>query len=109
MSSIRSAATRTKKWAAATRTFATAPKTTRNSRTSRTRKTTRAMKKTPTTRTSRRKAMRPDDRNDDIAADQPTGEVGSEGGSPGDVEVERPLDPGVGTEASETWRPWRDD
>lgn len=34
-----------------------------------------------------------------------TQEVGSEGGTPGDVEVDRDHAPGVGSEAGETWRP----
>ena len=48
----------------------------------------------------------PDDKTD---ANTPTGEVGSEGGSPGDVEVVRRHEPSAGTEATETWRPWRDE
>jgi hypothetical protein len=35
----------------------------------------------------------------------PTQEVGSEGGTPGDVDVHRDHAPGVGSEAGETWRP----
>jgi hypothetical protein len=53
--------------------------------------------------------MRPPDDNSDVDADTLTGEVGSEGGSPGDVEVVRRREPSAGTEATETWRPWRDD
>jgi hypothetical protein len=53
--------------------------------------------------------MRPPDDSADAATDRPTGEVGSEGGSPGDVEVERAREPGVGAEASETWRPSDDE
>lgn len=34
-----------------------------------------------------------------------TADVGSEGGSPGDVEVVRDEDRGAGSEAAETWRP----
>jgi hypothetical protein len=34
-----------------------------------------------------------------------TSEVGSEGGSPGDVEVGVDRDPATGSEAGETWRP----
>jgi hypothetical protein len=34
-----------------------------------------------------------------------TNEVGSEGGSPGDVEVGEDAGPGVGAEAAETWEP----
>ena len=54
--------------------------------------------------------MEPQGNPDDSRRDEtPTGEVGSEGGSPGDVEVERRRGPGVGTEATETWRPWNDE
>jgi hypothetical protein len=35
----------------------------------------------------------------------PTGEVGSEGGSPGDVEIVSNYGPGTGSEAGETWQP----
>lgn len=42
---------------------------------------------------------------DDIEKDRPTGEVGSEGGSTGDVEIDRGTGPGTGSEATETWRP----
>jgi hypothetical protein len=38
--------------------------------------------------------------NDEV---EPTAEVGSEGGSPGDVEVERPRTAGTGSESTETW------
>jgi hypothetical protein len=42
----------------------------------------------------------------DVAAQrQVTEEVGGEGGSPGDVEVERDKRPGIGSEAEETLRP----
>jgi hypothetical protein len=34
-----------------------------------------------------------------------TGEVGSEGGSPGDVEIDRQRGPSTGSEAGETSRP----
>ena len=34
-----------------------------------------------------------------------TDDVGSEGGTPGDVEVARDPGPGTGTEAGETWQP----
>lgn len=40
---------------------------------------------------------------------EPTQDVGSEGGSPGDVEIARRRGHSVGTEATETWRPWNDD
>jgi len=51
--------------------------------------------------------MRPTD--DTADADLTTGDVGSEGGSPGDVEVAREPIPGTGAEAGETWRPTRPD
>ncbi len=38
------------------------------------------------------------------AADQPTAEVGSEGGSPGEVEIGAD-ETGAGSESTETWRP----
>ena len=53
--------------------------------------------------------MRPTDDNTDVDASTATGEVGSEGGSPGDVEPVRRREPSAGTEASETWRQWRDE
>jgi len=34
-----------------------------------------------------------------------TGEVGGEGGTPGDLEIERSPRQGTGSEAGETWRP----
>ncbi len=34
-----------------------------------------------------------------------TPEVGDEGGSPGDVEIEVDRTPGAGSEGTETWRP----
>ena len=40
----------------------------------------------------------------DLDTDLPTGDVGSEGGSPGDVELER-TSQGTGSEADELWRP----
>jgi hypothetical protein len=48
----------------------------------------------------------PLDRDLDPEADssRPTGEVGSEGGTAGDVEIEENQQ-GTGTEAGETWRP----
>ena len=49
--------------------------------------------------------MRPQDDEADSRADTTRADVGSEGGSPGDVEVGRRRDPGVGSEAGETWRP----
>jgi hypothetical protein len=38
-----------------------------------------------------------------------TPEVGDEGGTPGDVELGVDRGEGTGSEASETWRPTRDD
>jgi hypothetical protein len=43
----------------------------------------------------------------DTGAAGPTAEVGSEGGTPGDVEVEVDRH-GTGSEAGETWRPDND-
>jgi hypothetical protein len=37
-----------------------------------------------------------------------TGDVASEGGSPGDVEIAPTSDVGTGSEAGETWRPARE-
>jgi len=47
---------------------------------------------------------------DDVVSrpDTTKADVGSEGGSPGDVEVVRKQDPGEGSEASETWQPSAD-
>ena len=50
--------------------------------------------------------MRP---TDDTAVADVTADVGSEGGSPGDVEVARDPGPETGSEAGETWQPSRDD
>jgi len=44
--------------------------------------------------------MNPDEKTADVTKD-----VGSEGGSPGDVEVAREDLPASGSEAGETWRP----
>lgn len=41
----------------------------------------------------------------DVHADTTRADVGSEGGSPCDVEVVRERGPAVGSEAGETWRP----
>ena len=49
--------------------------------------------------------MRRHDDDTDGKTDPTTADVGDEGGSPGDVEVERRGKPGVGSEAGETWRP----
>jgi hypothetical protein len=49
---------------------------------------------------------RPDDTADQNVT---TGEVASEGGSPGDVEVTREPVPATGSEAGETWRPEQHD
>jgi hypothetical protein len=50
------------------------------------------------------------DKRDSDAAEVGTthADVGSEGGSPGNVEIVRHRAPGAGTEATETWRPWSD-
>jgi len=50
------------------------------------------------------------DRNDDrpipeLEPERPTDEVGSEGGSPGNVEETSGAATGTGSEANETWRP----
>jgi hypothetical protein len=37
-----------------------------------------------------------------------TGDVATEGGSPGDVEIAPTSDVGAGSEADETWRPTRE-
>lgn len=42
---------------------------------------------------------------EDPASTSVTGEVGSEGGTPGDVELASDSAPGVGSEAGETWQP----
>jgi hypothetical protein len=49
--------------------------------------------------------MRPHDDDTDGTTDPTRADVGGEGGSPGDVEIERRVEPGVGSEAGETWRP----
>jgi len=41
----------------------------------------------------------------DIDSERTTGEVGSEGGSPGGVEIDLDREIGSGSETSETWRP----
>jgi len=46
---------------------------------------------------------------DDKADADVTADVGSEGGSPGDVEVARDPGAGSGSEAGETWRPTDDE
>jgi len=53
--------------------------------------------------------MRPPDDKTDVEVDATTADVGSEGGSPGDVEVARERGPATGSEASETWRPADDE
>lgn len=40
----------------------------------------------------------------ELDSDRPTTEVGSEGGSPGDVELDRDIEVGRGSEAAETWQ-----
>jgi len=42
---------------------------------------------------------------DEHPESQPTGEVASEGGTPGDVEIEETTPHGSGSEQTETWRP----
>ena len=49
--------------------------------------------------------MRPPDDKADVEADATMADVGSEGGSPGDVEVAIERGPATGSEAGETWRP----
>jgi hypothetical protein len=46
---------------------------------------------------------------DDTSDADVTADVGSEGGSPGDVEVERKPVPANGSEAGETWQPANDE
>jgi hypothetical protein len=46
---------------------------------------------------------------DDTADADVTADVGSEGGSPGDLEVERDPVPATGSEGGETWQPANDD
>ena len=46
---------------------------------------------------------------DETAGADVTDDVGSEGGSPGDVEVDRERGPATGSEGDETWRPVNDD
>ena len=50
-----------------------------------------------------------DTQHDDHAVNVPaadvTGEVGSEGGTPGEMEVETDREAGTGSEAGETWQP----
>jgi len=53
--------------------------------------------------------MRPPDDKTDVEVDATRADVGSEGGSPGDVEVARTHGPGTGSEAGETWRPADDE
>lgn len=52
--------------------------------------------------------MRPPDDKSDVDVDATRADVGSEGGSPGDVELAREHGPGTGSEAGETWRPTDD-
>ena len=52
--------------------------------------------------------MRPPDDKHDVDVDATEADVGSEGGSPGDVESAREHGPGTGSEAGETWRPTDD-
>jgi hypothetical protein len=46
---------------------------------------------------------------DETTAADVTDDVGSEGGTPGDVEVGRKQTPAVGSEAGETWQPAQDE
>ena len=52
--------------------------------------------------------MRPPDDKRDVDVDATRADVGSEGGSPGDVELAREHGPATGSEAGETWRPTDD-
>ena len=52
--------------------------------------------------------MRPPEDKNDVDVDATKADVGSEGGSPGDVELAREHGPGTGSEAGETWRPTDD-
>ena len=52
--------------------------------------------------------MRPENDEADAGAHTTRADVGSEGGSPGNVEIARDPDPGTGSEATETWRPSND-
>ncbi len=45
----------------------------------------------------------------ELDTERPTAEVASEGGSPGDVEIDRKPEVGAGSEAGETWRPVDED
>jgi hypothetical protein len=49
--------------------------------------------------------VRPPDDKVDVHVDTTQADVGSEGGSPGDVELAREHGPATGAEADETWRP----
>jgi len=49
--------------------------------------------------------MRPAGDTPDVHSDTTNADVGSEGGSPGDVELTRANEPAAGSEAGETWRP----
>jgi hypothetical protein len=49
--------------------------------------------------------VRPPDDKVDVNSDTTQADVGSEGGSPGDVEMAREHGPAAGSEAAETWRP----
>ena len=52
--------------------------------------------------------MRPPVDKSDVDVDATRADVGSEGGSPGDVELAREHGPATGSEAGETWRPTDD-
>jgi hypothetical protein len=49
--------------------------------------------------------MRPSGDKVDVQVDTTDADVGSEGGSPGDVELGREHGPATGSESEETWRP----
>jgi hypothetical protein len=52
--------------------------------------------------------MRPPEDKNDVEVEPTRSDVGSEGGSPGDLELAREHGPGTGSEAGETWRPTSD-
>lgn len=41
----------------------------------------------------------------ELDTERPTSEVASEGGSPGDVEIDKGAEVGTGSEAGQTWQP----
>ena len=52
--------------------------------------------------------MRPPEDKNDVEVEPTRSDVGSEGGSLGDLELAREHGPGTGSEAGETWRPTSD-